>query len=133
MLREHRGDGHVAALLVAGLDGAETPVWRAAVDGARAALQPARGWTDEEWEDGVDGWCATAAGSAPTGRRPPAVALRARRWRRRPTGSPPSPGRASARPGPARFVELATPLSLAARAELPDVTPLGLPQPTGQA
>ena len=29
--------------------------------------------------------------------------------------------------GTARFVELATPLSLAARTELPDVTPLGLP------
>ena len=28
----------------------------------------------------------------------------------------------------ARFVELATPLSAAARAELPDVTPLGLPK-----
>ena len=28
----------------------------------------------------------------------------------------------------ARFVELATPLSVAARAELPDVTPLGLPK-----
>src|SRR5689334_3792199 len=29
ILREQRGDGHVAALLVAGLDGAEAGVWRA--------------------------------------------------------------------------------------------------------
>src|ERR687897_117690 len=32
ILREHRGDGHVAALLVAGLEGAQTPVWRASLD-----------------------------------------------------------------------------------------------------
>ncbi|HEV2636945.1 MAG TPA: hypothetical protein VGX23_17460 [Actinocrinis sp.] len=50
LLREHRGDGHVAALLVAGLDGCESLVWRSAVDSDRQILQPIRGWTDEEWE-----------------------------------------------------------------------------------
>jgi len=52
VLREHRGDGHVAALLVAGLEGCETLVWRASlVDpvAAQGMLQPARGWTDDEW------------------------------------------------------------------------------------
>jgi hypothetical protein len=52
ILREHRGDGHVAALLVAGLDGCETLVWRSSLvepSSARALLQPARGWTDDEW------------------------------------------------------------------------------------
>jgi len=49
-LREHRGDGHVAALLHAGLDGCEAHVTFAASGVvARSTLQPNRGWTDEEW------------------------------------------------------------------------------------
>jgi hypothetical protein len=69
ILREHRGDGHVAALLVAGLDGAESLVWRdALVSGGREFLQPARGWTDEEWANAAlrltaRGWL-TADGKA---------------------------------------------------------------------
>ena len=53
MLREHRGDGHVAALLVAGVDGCESLVWRVGLDGdrLRGVTQPARGWTDGK--DGV--------------------------------------------------------------------------------
>ncbi|WP_433614807.1 SCO6745 family protein [Dactylosporangium sp. CA-139114] len=52
ILREHRGDGHLAALLVEGLDGAEAMVWRVALnDGrGRTAAQAARGWSDEEWD-----------------------------------------------------------------------------------
>ncbi|GIM90323.1 hypothetical protein Ato02nite_021160 [Paractinoplanes toevensis] len=50
ILREHRGDGHVAALLTAGVDGCESLVWRCGRDGVRESMQPARGWTDEEWE-----------------------------------------------------------------------------------
>jgi len=70
LLREHRGDGHVAALLTAGVDGAESLVWRAGVDGGRLreVTQPARGWTDEEWTAAVArldkrGWL-TADGAA---------------------------------------------------------------------
>jgi len=71
VLREHRGDGHVAALLVAGLDGCETLVWRSSLAdpaAAKAMLQPARGWTDEEWAAAADrlatrGWL-TADGRA---------------------------------------------------------------------
>lgn len=50
VLREHRGDGHVAALVAAGLDGCEALVLRAGADLPRAELQPYRGWTDGEWE-----------------------------------------------------------------------------------
>ncbi|MFI9159246.1 hypothetical protein ACIGW6_17090 [Kitasatospora aureofaciens] len=50
VLREHRGDGHVAALVAAGLDGCEAPVLHCALDARREVLQPMRGWTDEEWE-----------------------------------------------------------------------------------
>ncbi|MET8628449.1 hypothetical protein ABZW30_32690 [Kitasatospora sp. NPDC004669] len=49
VLREHRGDGHVAALVAAGLDGCEAPVLHCALDASREVLQPLRGWTDEEW------------------------------------------------------------------------------------
>ncbi|MFE5586821.1 hypothetical protein [Kitasatospora sp. NPDC056531] len=50
VLREHRGDGHVAALVAAGLDGCEAPVLHCALDASREVLQPLRGWTDEEWK-----------------------------------------------------------------------------------
>ncbi|WP_433058281.1 SCO6745 family protein [Dactylosporangium sp. CS-033363] len=52
VLREHRGDGHLAALLVEGLDGAEAMVWRVALNDGRGRkmAQPSRGWTDEEWD-----------------------------------------------------------------------------------
>jgi hypothetical protein len=51
LLREHRGDGHVAALTAAGLDGCEALVTHAAAGGAPlAALRDNRGWTDEEWD-----------------------------------------------------------------------------------
>jgi hypothetical protein len=52
ILREHRGDGHVAALLTAGVDGCQSLVWRAALEGggSRGTMQPARGWTDPEWQ-----------------------------------------------------------------------------------
>jgi hypothetical protein len=56
LLREHRGDGHVAALLTAGVDGCESLVWRSALEGpgARAGMQAARGWTDDEWLAAAD-------------------------------------------------------------------------------
>jgi hypothetical protein len=49
-LREHRGDGHNAALLSAGIDGCQAHVLAAASGGSpRDVTQPTRGWTDEEW------------------------------------------------------------------------------------
>ncbi|MFJ9606834.1 hypothetical protein ACIRS1_10890 [Kitasatospora sp. NPDC101176] len=50
VMREHRGDGHVAALVTAGLDGCEALVVRCAMDMRREMIQPLRGWTDQEWE-----------------------------------------------------------------------------------
>jgi hypothetical protein len=49
ILREQRGDGHVAALLAHGLDPAESLVSFAAVGAAAAETFASRGWTDEEW------------------------------------------------------------------------------------
>ncbi|MFI8370468.1 hypothetical protein [Streptomyces sp. NPDC085466] len=49
LLREHRGDGHVAALLTAGLDPVEALVSFAAVGAAPEGVFASRGWSGEEW------------------------------------------------------------------------------------
>jgi helix-turn-helix protein len=54
-LREHRGDGHVAVLTAAGLDGCQVHVLMAAYRQVPAErLQKARGWTDEDWAVATD-------------------------------------------------------------------------------
>jgi hypothetical protein len=75
ILREHRGDGHVAALLTAGVDGCESLVWRDGVEDGRlrASMQPARGWTDDEWSAAAArlttrGWLASDGTATATGR-----------------------------------------------------------------
>ena len=51
LLREHRGDGHVVALLLSGLDGCEALLSFTSSDSNwRQIIQPNRGWSDEEWE-----------------------------------------------------------------------------------
>jgi hypothetical protein len=50
LLREFRGDGHLAALLSAGLDGIESLVTHAASGQIGAeALRTTRGWSPEQW------------------------------------------------------------------------------------
>ncbi len=49
ILREHRGDGHLAALLVAGLDPVEALVSFAAIGAAPGAVFAGRGWSPAEW------------------------------------------------------------------------------------
>ncbi|WP_424871776.1 SCO6745 family protein [Streptomyces sp. SAI-229] len=49
ILREHRGDGHLAALLTAGLDSVEALVSFAAVGAAPAGVFASRGWNEHEW------------------------------------------------------------------------------------
>jgi hypothetical protein len=52
LLREFRGDGHVAALLAEGIDGCEAHLTLAGTGAVpRKMLQDNRGWDDEEWED----------------------------------------------------------------------------------
>ncbi|WP_328484336.1 hypothetical protein OHS71_40885 [Streptomyces sp. NBC_00377] len=54
LLREFRGDGHVAALLSAGLSGLEALVTHAATGEIGAGvLRDSRGWTPEHWEQAV--------------------------------------------------------------------------------
>jgi hypothetical protein len=55
ILREFRGDGHVAALLMAGLTGLEALVLHVASgEVPRRFLQRSRGWSDEEWAEATD-------------------------------------------------------------------------------
>lgn len=49
ILREHRGDGHLAALLTAGLDPVEALVSFAAIGAAPAGVFASRGWSEHEW------------------------------------------------------------------------------------
>jgi hypothetical protein len=49
ILREHRGDGHLAALLVEGLDPAESLVSFAAIGAASVERFESRGWSPREW------------------------------------------------------------------------------------
>jgi hypothetical protein len=53
-LREHRGDGHVIALVSLGIAGLTTLVLRAGLDLDATSMQKARGWTDEEWAAETD-------------------------------------------------------------------------------
>lgn len=56
LLREFRGDGHVAALLLAGLTGLDALILHAASGQADARfLRPTRGWSRAEWAAGVAG------------------------------------------------------------------------------
>ena len=127
VLREHRGDGHVAALVAAGFDGCEALVLRASLDLNREMLQPARGWTDEEWDAAaarlVDrGWLSadgvvTAVGEATY------VAVEA------------ATDRVAARPWEAldakeirRLETLLHPWSASAMAVVPAMNPIGLAQ-----
>ena len=56
LLREFRGDGHVSALLTAGLSGLEAIILHVASGQApREFLQPTRGWRDEKWEAAAEG------------------------------------------------------------------------------
>ena len=64
LLREYRGDGHVAALTVSGLTGIEALVMHAATGEVSAGvLKATRAWSDDQWAAGVEsvrsrGWLA---------------------------------------------------------------------------
>lgn len=126
ILREHRGDGHVAAALVAGFDPCELLVSFAAVGAAPAAVFTSRGWSGEEWDAARDrlvarGWVnpdgtATESGvRARTDLEQRTSELAARPWQALGTEV-------------GRFVQLAGPLAgrIAASGVLPRQSTLGL-------
>jgi hypothetical protein len=55
LLREYRGDGHIAALVSAGLSGLEAAITHVATgDVPGAVLASTRAWPADEWDDAVD-------------------------------------------------------------------------------
>ncbi|PBC76285.1 hypothetical protein BX265_0994 [Streptomyces sp. TLI_235] len=126
VLREHRGDGHVAALVSEDLDGCEALVLRCALDTRREVLQPHRGWTDEQWDAASArlverGWLHQDGGITPEGRS-----------RHRALEAVTDLAAARVWDGfhRAELDELAAalrPISTACRAELPQFNPIGLP------
>ncbi len=70
LLREYRGDGHVALLLTEGLDGLGALITHAATGAIPAeVLRTTRAWSDQEWAAGVArvrdlGWLADGAALA---------------------------------------------------------------------
>jgi hypothetical protein len=74
LLREYRGDGHIAALVTESVSGLEALVLHAATGEFPAAgLQSTRGWTDDEWAAAtgdlqVRGWVDDGGHLTETGR-----------------------------------------------------------------
>ncbi len=128
VLREHRGDGHFAALAAADIDGCEALVLRCGLDLRREDLQPIRGWTDEQWEDARGrladrGWVGPGGELTSAGRDVHAAVEEAT-------------DRAAARPwarlGAEATAELATiltPLAQACAAVISYPSPIGVPAP----
>ena len=59
LVREHRGDGHVAALMAAGIGGRESHVWHALSVGLPVdTYVVARDFTDQEWAEHLDALAA---------------------------------------------------------------------------
>jgi len=73
ILREHRGDGHITALLAAGLDPCEALVSFAAIGAAPEKTFSSRGWTAREWSAARDrlaarGWVDATGNATERGR-----------------------------------------------------------------
>ena len=128
LLREHRGDGHFAALTAADIDGCEAVALRSCLDLRRQDLQPVRGWTDEAWDSALSrladrGWVGTDGTVTGAGRNAHAAVedatdhAAARPWSRLDAGTT------------AEVVKVLTPLALACASVLPYPSPIGVPAP----
>jgi hypothetical protein len=128
VLREHRGDGHFAALAAADIDGCEAVALRCCRDLRREDLRPVRGWTDQQWDDALArladrGWVGPDGQLTDAGRAAHDAVEHAT-------------DRAAARPwtrlGADATAEIATalaPLARACAAVVPYPSPIGVPAP----
>jgi hypothetical protein len=128
-LREHRGDGHVAALVTYGFGGCESVVWRAGTL-RRAEMQRYRGWDDAEWDAAVDR-LIDRGHMRPDGTHTPDGADAY-------AGVESATDRAAARVWTAlgadrteKLRDLLTPLAIAAYTAIPSPNPIGVPHPVG--
>jgi hypothetical protein len=132
VLREHRGDGHFAALAAADIDGCEAVALRCCLDLRREDLQPVRGWSDEAWDDALRrlaarGWVGADGALTGAGREAHAAVENATDW---------AAARPWARLGPdatAGIVTALIPLAQACATELPYPSPIGVPAPAEDA
>jgi hypothetical protein len=78
LLREHRGDGHLAALVLAGLDPCEALVTHEASGDAALAgvLRTSRAWSEEEWRAAIERLAARGLVEADGSFTPEGKALR---------------------------------------------------------
>jgi hypothetical protein len=124
-LREHRGDGHFAAVLAAGLDGCEVLVLRCGLDMTRETMQPIRGWSDEEWDAAqrrlADRGLVDPGGAITAGGRELHAAVEQATDR--------AAERPWARLGDAGLAEVLTPLAVACATVVPYPSPIGVPKP----
>jgi hypothetical protein len=131
LLREHRGDGHVAALLEAGIGGLEAHVVMVGAGAvSRERIRTARGWPDEEWDAAEarlvqrglldDGGRVTGQGAALRDRVEATTDLLAA-----------APWEHLGAERTERLTELLRPMAEAvAAAYIPYPNPMGLPRPT---
>jgi hypothetical protein len=131
-LREHRGDGHVAALVTTGLAPLEVVAWRCRVDQSRKFHQAARGWTDDEWSAAEErlveqGWLT--ADRAPTEHGTATFRAVEEATDRAASG----PWRALGAERTARLRELLDPIAIRCRTIIPPQAPIGLPAQRGSA
>jgi len=128
LLREHRGDGHFAALAAADIDGCEAVVLRSCLDLRREDLQPVRGWTDQAWASALSrladrGWVSADGIPTSAGRNAHAAVedatdrAAARPWAHLDAGTT------------AEVVKVLTPVALACASVLPYPSPIGVPAP----
>lgn len=97
LLREHRGDGHIATLVDHDLDGCEALVSFAAIGAAPAETFGSRQWSDEEWQAAPSG-CGRGGSWTPTARPPTRAGTCATGSSAEPMNWPPPPGGSSRRP-----------------------------------
>ncbi len=124
LLREHRGDGHFAALVAADLDGCEVLALQAPARLPKARILPLRGWTDEEWDAAVARLAKRGLLTESGGETQAGADLLAEVER--------STDLAAARPWSdpafaARLTTAITPLAIACAAALPYPNPIGVP------
>jgi hypothetical protein len=131
VLREHRGDGHVAAAVSLGLRGLDTTLTLVGTgDLPRDVIQPHRGWTDDEWDESHrrlqdrglldgDGLLTGAGDALRHGLEDTTDRLAA------------GPVEALGRERTRRLIELATPLArqLVDAGDVPVPNPVGAPRP----
>ncbi|WP_229068911.1 hypothetical protein [Actinoplanes sp. DH11] len=127
VLREHRGDGHITALVDAELTGCQALVLRDALHGGREQTQPNRGWTNDDWDTAAralaDRGLLDDAGRATDAGRDTHRAVE--------DGTDRLAGQPWAAFGPVdrdRLAELLAPLAKAAGGVVPYPNPIGLPR-----